>query len=278
MNQITTLRRAQPRAALRQPVRALLLGGRLDTRAIDGAAPDATLSRLPLALRVGADGTAVLFRYGVIVLFNVPEHLEPGIIAQYVGRVGEPLALPESERAEILVAPDGEEQVEADGTIRLRDASPERLQIVAAILSKSVVLGYYEAKIADIFDRIEPLAANLESRGRTGSNARELLRQIGYVLKTQHRVVGRVEVEEKPEVLWDHPELERLYLRLEDEYELVERARAIDRKLALVHDTVGTLLELVQDKRSVRLEWYVIVLIVIEVLLSGYEAMRGALF
>jgi uncharacterized Rmd1/YagE family protein len=91
------------------------------------------------------------------------------------------------------------------------------------------------------------------------------------VLLTQQRMVGRVEVGEKPEVLWEHPELERLYARLEDEYELAERGRAIERKLALVNDTMETLVDLVQNKRLTRLEWYIIALIAIEIGLTLYE-------
>ena len=54
--------------------------------------------------------------------------------------------------------------------------------------------------------------------------AQSMLRLIGQALLAQHRVSGRVAVEEKPDVLWDRPDLERLYARLEDEYELKERA------------------------------------------------------
>ena len=111
------------------------------------------------------------------------------------------------------------------------------------------------------------LARALDHRSREA----ELLEQIGYVLKTQQFMVGRAEVEEKPEVLWDHPELERLYARLQDEYELRERSHAIERKLTLIHDAVGTLLELIQQKRNLRLEWYVIILILIEIALSAYQ-------
>ena len=38
--------------------------------------------------------------------------------------------------------------------------------------------------------------------------------RIGQALLAQHRVSGRVAVEEKPDVLWDRPDLERLYARL----------------------------------------------------------------
>src|SRR6202035_3601094 len=186
-------------------------------------------------------------------------------------RITEPSNPPETDQAQILVKPGGEDQVDPSGAISLKGSSPERLQIVANVLSKSLILSHYEPRIASAFDRIEPLAARLQRSGRTGYQAKQLLQQIGGVLITQHRMVGRVEMEEKPDVLWDHPELERLYARLEDEYELAERARVIERKLALVENTVSSLVELVQDKRSTRLEWYVIVLIIIEIALSGFE-------
>src|SRR5437764_679785 len=75
----------------------------------------------------------------------------------------------------------------------------------------------------------------------------------------------------------EEDELERLYARLEDEYELVERSRAMERKLALINETVGTLIDLVQNQRSVRLEWYIIGLIGIEILLSLYQLFGPAL-
>jgi uncharacterized Rmd1/YagE family protein len=94
---------------------------------------------------------------------------------------------------------------------------------------------------------------------------------MGDSLLTQHRMVGRVAVEDKPDILWDWPDLERFYVRLADEYELLERGRAVDRKLTLVGDTIRTLLDIVQDQRSTRLEWYIIILIAVEILLSVYE-------
>jgi uncharacterized Rmd1/YagE family protein len=76
---------------------------------------------------------------------------------------------------------------------------------------------------------------------------------------------------EKPEVLWERPNLERFYLRLEDEYELRERSRVLDRKLDLIARTSETLLELMQSRRSMRVEWYIVILIVIEILISTID-------
>ena len=57
----------------------------------------------------------------------------------------------------------------------------------------------------------------LQRKGRPGAQAKELLRQIGDVIVTQHRMVGRVEVEKRSPMNYaDHPELKHLYARLED--------------------------------------------------------------
>jgi uncharacterized Rmd1/YagE family protein len=90
-------------------------------------------------------------------------------------------------------------------------------------------------------------------------------------LRIQHKMVGRVEVSEKPDLLWERPDLERLYLQLEDEFELSERHTALERKLDLIHATATTALEMVRDRRSLRVEWYITVLIVVEIALTLYE-------
>ena len=76
---------------------------------------------------------------------------------------------------------------------------------------------------------------------------------------------------EKPEILWEHPELERLYQRMADEYELRERHAALERKLELIYRSAETLLDLLHSKRTLRVEWYIVILIVVEVLLTLYE-------
>lgn len=177
---------------------------------------------------------------------------------------------PEGERLSVTVGVD-DDKVDQAGAVFLKDDSIERLQVVANVLAKSLVLAHHETQLAIAFDRIDQLAMELKRKGRGAHQARELVRQIGDSLLIQHRMIGRVAVEDKPDILWDWPELERFYARLADEYELLERGVAVDRKLTLVGDTIRTLLELVQDQRTVRLEWYIIILIAIEIMLNLYE-------
>jgi uncharacterized Rmd1/YagE family protein len=94
---------------------------------------------------------------------------------------------------------------------------------------------------------------------------------MGNALLVQHRLSGRVAVGEKPDVLWDRPDLERLYARLEDEYELNERAETLNRKLAVIADTASTLADIIDTKRSLRLEIIVVFLIAFEIVITFYE-------
>ena len=214
------------------------------------------------------DGFVCLFRYGVAIFAGLSPEEENEFIRSIAPRTKDPAQPLEIDQVQILVRLGGEDQIEPSGAIAVKELTSERLQIIADVLSKNLILSHYEARIANVFDQIEPLAERLRRTGRAGSQANRLLQQIGAVLLTQHRTVGRPEPGEKPEVLRDHPELERFYARLADEYELIERERALERQLALIDKTIGTLFDLVQDQRSVRLERYVIGLIGSEILLS----------
>lgn len=260
-------------ATARTRARALFVGERIDVRAFERAE---RIAESPLLVRAGANGCAALFRYGAVVMFELQPLEEVSFLAQLMPLVSGAIDQPEHEEAELQSAADGDERKDLSGAIMLTDASAERLQLVAEVLAKSVVLAHYERQVAQVFDAIEPLAAGLRQAGRVGSQARELLRQIGDVLMVEHKMVGRVEVAEKPDLLWDHPALERLYARLIGEYELAERHRALDHKLELIARTAETVLDLLQHKRSLRVEWYIVILIVIEILLTLYEMFIAA--
>lgn len=246
----------------------MLLGARLDVRALEVHEP---IARSPVVIRVQQDGFAVLFRYGAVVLFNMGDAESESFVRSIKPFVGEPVDRPETEQAELRLCEADKEERAALGVFHLRDMGVERLQLVAEVLAKSVVLAHYERTISAVFDHIEPLAIELERSGRSRRRVPAIMRDIGNALLIQHRMVGRAEVGEKPDVLWEHPELELLYARLADEYEVRERQVALERKLNLVSVTASTLVDLLQQNRSHRLEWYILMLIVAELVISLLE-------
>ena len=249
-------------------VRAVLLGERLATHRFDRKV---ALGHMPLTISVREGGVAVLFRYGVIVLMNVRQDAETSLLERLSSLVSDPFEPRESDEVRIDIRAEADDQVDVAGTVVLKELTLERLQLIADVLAKSLILSHYETRIAIGFDRVEPMAEMLRRRGRTGIAVTPLLRQIGNALLVQQKMVGRVETSEKPDLLWDHADLERFYARLAEEYELRERSRALDHKQEVILRTSETLLGLVQERSNIRLEWYVLILIVAELAVAVYS-------
>jgi len=254
--------------AARKKVRALLIGDRIDT---SGLERNDVLSTAPLAFREGKDGIVTLFRYGVVVLFGMSVLEEDEVLRSLASRIVRPVELREDETAYVEISTDKDEQIPPGGPIFLKSITPEHLLVIADALAKSVVLARDEREVSSVIEVVEPFARQLAEKGRTPGGRRAILKHIGNALLVQHRVSGRVAVAEKPDAVWDRPDLERLYARLEDEYELKERADALSRKLAVISETAEVLTDMIDTKRSLRLEFIIVMLIVFEIVITGYQ-------
>jgi len=246
---------APPGAAL--AARAWLLGGRVRTGELAGDP----------ALAAAARGLVFVFRYGVAVTVAESGEPQPPLDALLAPHVVEPAAQPESEIAEIAIAADGGDRIAPGGTIVLADAGIERLQLVATVLARSVALARHETLVAGAFEVSAPLVATLREKGRVRLGIPAVMRIVGNALAARLGVTGAVQAGERPDLLWDHPALDRLYARLEAEYELEEREAALDRKHAALGDVAEALLGIVQDKRAFHLEIAIVLLIAFEIVL-----------
>jgi uncharacterized Rmd1/YagE family protein len=59
--------------------------------------------------------------------------------------------------------------------------------------------------------------------------------------------------------------------RLEDEYELIGRVETLNRKLEVVADTADTLADIIDTRRSLRLEIIVVLLIGFEIVIGFWQ-------
>jgi uncharacterized Rmd1/YagE family protein len=256
----------------RLTVRAMLMGDRIDTAGLER--PD-MIASAPFAFRVGDRGFAALFRYGVVVLAGLSPVEEDDFLRMLAPRIIGALPRLDQEVATMEATAEREDQVPPGGPIQVRDLAPERFLVVADALAKSVAMAHNEGQVSAVFDVIDPLARDLAREGRLPNDRKRILKIIGEALLVDHRMSGRVAVEDKPDVLWDRSDLERLYARLEDEYELSERARTLARKIGVVQETARALTDLIDAKRSTSLEITIVLLILVEVALVIFQITIG---
>ena len=98
-----------PTTSIPIPVRALLLGERIDTRGLER---DDTIATNPLTLRIGQDGIAFLFRYGVAVFAGLSVIEEDQVVRSLRPRIVDPAPTPETDHVQILVKPGAFDQVD----------------------------------------------------------------------------------------------------------------------------------------------------------------------
>ncbi len=254
-------------------VRALAIGDRIDKAGLER--PE-TFSTAPLAFRFGANGRVALYRFGVVVLAGLTTDEEAGILASLKSRVAEQ---PDSavDEDEIVVNVGAGDDKVSSGVVNVQKFGDERFIVVADTLAKSVALARNERSVNAVFEAVEPFAADMASAGRTPSDRKAVLKLVGEAILLQHRLTARIAGYEKPKIVWEKPELERLYDRLTDEYEIEDRTETLEGKLEVVVENARMLAEVLDAGRAGRIELWITILIALEVVLSGWGIIASLL-
>jgi len=251
-------------SSIRLGARAVLLSDRLT---VDRSEHTGVISTAPFGYRKD-DGYVIVFRYGAVVLIGLPGPQENSVLREIMPEKPHPTPA-EEERISIEVRPDQEEGLATNGVLQVKELTAAHVLVLSDILAKSVALARYEREIASVFDAIEPAAMTLAVSGRIPKDRKALLQLIASALLAQHRVSGRIAFAEKPEILWEHPELERFYARLEDEFEIVERGTLLNGKMTVLGSVAETFTDMMDTARSARLELLIVSLIVAELIIAA---------
>jgi uncharacterized Rmd1/YagE family protein len=228
------------------------------------------IGQSPLLIRLPERGVAAVFRYGVVVTFNAtPE--DRNYVLEQVSIAASGEGDDKTEEQAIIVVDPTLEEGPSGNSITIREPDKLRLQLIAETMAKAVILSSQENRASHDFDRVEPLAQDLAEDGKFSVKPEELLKAAGSMLLAEHRLNGRAEVRDKPDLLTDNPELEGLYARLQGDYELQERSIALDRKLTTLSHTSETLVETMRHHSSHRLEVLITILISVELCLAAYS-------
>ena len=254
----------------RSSARALRLGGGLKLAGleIEGLNQSEILAKLPLLLRLRSGGFVALFPYGTVVFIEVSPSEEETLVQNLGDRIEGRLDAPVVALSEIEIGTNA--RISGD-LITVRNLSPSSLAVVADALAKNVALTFEEAEVEKVLDVLEPFAGDLADSGRLPRNRRRMLRTVGQALRIHHRLIERVEVEERPNLLPDDDEINQLHERLADAYHLKKRAKSLSRKLDVIEVMTAALTELIDAQREIRVEALIVLLIAIEIVIWLYE-------
>uniref|UniRef100_A0A8D8ZEF7 Required for meiotic nuclear division protein 1 homolog n=1 Tax=Cacopsylla melanoneura TaxID=428564 RepID=A0A8D8ZEF7_9HEMI len=135
----------------------------------------------------------------------------------------------------------------------------------------STLLRYVILVLNNIVDSIEYITEDLQSGKKISISRQEVLKRTGQLFSLRHSINLGSDLLDTPDFYWDREDLENLYLQTCNYYSISRRTKVMNEKLNHCLELVDLLSNHLSDKHHIRLEWMIIVLIMIEV---AFEAIH----
>jgi required for meiotic nuclear division protein 1 len=216
-----------------------------------------------------------LFYFGCAVFTNC----SGGIVArfldgikQHVDIVKIPPQLTFREEYQLDIDPEREPAITNDYAV-MQNYNEAFADIICFVIAKSVALERIEERVDAVFDEVEELIANL-GKGTMEIPDRVMAKLASSILSFKFTSIAHIMVLDKPDITWSDPEADRLYLTMARLFELNPRYQEIKHKSETLLDMTDVFSNISHARRSARLEWIIIALIVIEIVLFVLEMYR----
>lgn len=223
-----------------------------------------------LVFQPAQDRIMVVFSFGVVVLFNFDEKTAAKFVKQITRYGAEPLAKPRVEEYAAVVDPEQKISVEFNHVV-LNKIDPDQIYLIAEVIAQSVAIDFVEDRVDQIVARFERIDAGLERDGKIRVSDAEIRKVIGAGRNIIQYVITQLSLLDKPDITWESKEMESLFLAMRKMFELEDRFRTLEFRLNFIQNTSEMVLHILEAKRSVNLELWIIGLFIVDVMLVVYE-------
>ncbi|KAG0726586.1 Required for meiotic nuclear division protein 1 [Chionoecetes opilio] len=158
-------------------------------------------------------------------------------------------------------------------TIQLNPEGPTDLEkyTFSNALALSVQLGIWEAALDHYIDNIEYVSEELSKTGRVVLSQDQVLQRMGQLFGLRHEVNLSSDLLDVPDFYWEHENLEQLYRKTSEHLSVSKRTSVMNVKLSHCVELMELLKSHLNERHSARLEWIIIILIMVEV---GFELLH----
>ncbi|XP_022907227.1 required for meiotic nuclear division protein 1 homolog [Onthophagus taurus] len=216
------------------------------------------------------------FREGTIVMWNISE-LEIENILNFIktfetDAYSESLIQNEAEYMNYRCQNDRKPSLTSNGEILIppEDNTLEKYTFSNA-MALSVKLGCWEASLQRYIDTIEFVTDDLKFGRKIKMSQDDVLRKHGELFALRHVINLSSDLLDTPDFYWDQDQLEVLYSHVCGYFSIAKRTRVMNEKINHCVELIELLSSHLSDKHHVRLEWMIIVLIMVEV---GFETLH----
>lgn len=251
------------------------------TVSLDGPVePDAAMRLLagsprsphPSGVEIGLSGESrlFLFHFGALVLVGAAE-IEPAIADEVKRCTGRSPLASTADTYTFLVGGDvgARSQARVDwDQVALPEDRPELIVAACLLLAQSAALERFEQQSDALLDEALVMTRALRDSGRPPRRTQALVSRVGHITTERLTMSAWFYLEDRPEPTWRDPQVASLYDDLFDNLEMNARRDAMLHKLREVESATQAVIDLAHGRTSHRLEWAIVLLIVLEVILG----------
>lgn len=209
-----------------------------------------------------------VFDYGVVVFGNYDEKDKTELIAFIHPFATKLVHLDLSEEYRIIIDSDIDRAIVKNDWVTVPQLDASVLHIVMLNIGQSVALEYYETLTNELITSSRQYIVELETKGKLSISKTNLLKYIGKVLNVKNSIIDNLYILDDPNLVWDNEDLNLLNRRLKLNFDINPRFKDLDYRLEIVEDNLTLFTEVLNVRESNRLEWIIIILIVIEILIA----------
>eukprot|EP00929_Paragymnodinium_shiwhaense_P051252 TRINITY_DN25801_c0_g1_i1.p1 TRINITY_DN25801_c0_g1~~TRINITY_DN25801_c0_g1_i1.p1 ORF type:complete len:544 (-),score=108.07 TRINITY_DN25801_c0_g1_i1:185-1723(-) len=143
-------------------------------------------------------------------------------------------------------------------------------------LAQSVRLAVFEIVVDRSIAKTRSIPEIMATTGEVNLDARELSRQMGGLLMLRCDVNLHTDILDTPDIFWDEERFEPHYVESREYLEVDKRVEILNQRLSVLKDLYDLLQNGLNVRHGNKLEWIIIILILIEVVLELLELLHDA--
>ncbi|MEZ4808962.1 MAG: RMD1 family protein [Allomuricauda sp.] len=207
-----------------------------------------------------------IFRYGIVSFYGFSEE-SIATITTDLKPYCEDWQQPElTEEIKLEMRPSHVQPKVTNNKIVLPSSDFEAIRLVLLHLSQSVALDYFAGLSEQIMKETRLHTSYLEHNGKLHLGGKKLKKYIAKVLNINNQISENLYIFDSHEVTWEDENLDRLDGNLKRIFDLKERYRSIKEQGYIIKENLSLFKDIMDHRESSRLEWIIIILILVEVM------------
>ncbi|XP_054716813.1 required for meiotic nuclear division protein 1 homolog isoform X2 [Uloborus diversus] len=210
------------------------------------------------------------FSEGSVVFWNVPD-LEQQSILKFLKPFetnSYDFNLVKEEKEDLEYSYSEKETKFSGGSIVLNSEKETDLYTYAFSnsMALSVKLAMWEAALESYIDSMEWVTENMKCGKEINMSRSHVFKKRGELFALRHVINLSSDLLDTPDFYWDRQELEVLYQQTCNYFNVAKRTKVMNERLSYCSELIDLLGNHMNDKHHVRLEWMIIILIMVEVM------------